>query len=338
MKSSLTTLTRALAACLGFAAAAASAQAPIELRLATAAPPNTPWQKQLDRFAADVAAETKGDVKIKVFYGAQLGSEQDAGAQVARGRIDFAFLSINSLALQIPETILASPYMYWDSNAQRECVLDKHLLEPMRTVMARKGFQLLNWMEVGPNNIVAKFPAPSPADVKGKKLGLATSKIATNFWELQGVVPVPTAITEGASSLSTGLVDFALLPPIYYVAAGFGKIAPVYTLTAVQQTPGALVMSKIVYDKLTPAQRDGIIRAVAKVPASQMRAEIAAVENVMLNKHKEAGGTVVELTAAQRAEWRKPLAPFYVKAAKDLGPEGERLFAISESAKKSCGN
>ena len=60
----------------------------VELKFASSAPPTSPWAKQIDRFAAYMDAETKGGVKISPFYNSQLGSENDAIAQVSRGRLD----------------------------------------------------------------------------------------------------------------------------------------------------------------------------------------------------------------------------------------------------------
>ena len=69
-----------------FVAAGALAQAQtVELKFASSAPPTSPWAKQIDRMAAGVLEESKGTLKISPFYNSQLGSENDAIAQIARG-------------------------------------------------------------------------------------------------------------------------------------------------------------------------------------------------------------------------------------------------------------
>lgn len=337
MKTKYKMMATAITAALALAAGAFTANAETSLRLATAAPQGSPWANQLDRLAADVDSETGGDVKIEVFYNAQLGSEQDVTAQVARGRIDMAFLSNVSVALQVPEAIMASMYFYFDSAAQRECVMDNHLLEPIRELSAAKGMYLLGWGEVGGNHIAGTTEVRVPADMAGKKLALATSKIANAFWETYGVIPTPMPLPEQPAAIQTGLIDFMSLPVAFYVPSGINKAAPVYSLTRHAETAGMLMMSKAVRDGLTKEQRAGIDRAVAKVPASTLRKEINGVEGFLINKHREGGGTVVEQTAEERALWVAPMAEFYSLVVEELGDSGAQLMKLMDDAKVTCG-
>ena len=73
---------------------------PLEFKFASSAPPTSPWAKQIDRSAAQVAEETKGAVKITPFYGSQLGSENDAIAQISRGRIEMGTFTLGAVALR----------------------------------------------------------------------------------------------------------------------------------------------------------------------------------------------------------------------------------------------
>ena len=78
----------------------AKAQA-IELKFASSAPPTSPWAKQIDRTAAFMDAETKGAVKISPFYNSQLGSENDAIAQISRGRLEMGSFTAAAALMQI---------------------------------------------------------------------------------------------------------------------------------------------------------------------------------------------------------------------------------------------
>lgn len=331
------TAAAALAA-IALTTGAASADGPVELKFATSAPAGSPWQKQFDRLASDVAEQTGGSVKINVFYSSQLGAENDAIAQLARGRIETGAFTVGSISLQVPAANLPALYMYYESDAQRDCILDKHLADPFRALVASKGLHFLGWMEVGQGHLTGKKAYVTPADIKGVKVGTTTNKMVNEFWEVYGAIPVATPIPEAAANMSTGLIDIYPTVAAFYVPSGLNKVAPVYTKVPYSQGPAALLMSKSVYDKLTPTQREGITKAVAKVPATQLRREIDSLGEALLAKHKEGGGQIVELTAAQRAEWRKPMPAFWSKVAKDLGKEGEAFFAKMEAAKKACGS
>ena len=96
-----------VASFLAVAPLPAAAQALVTLRLTGNAPPKSPWAVQIERFAARVAEESKGTVKIESFLGGQLGNEQDTIQQVARGRIDMGFFALGAASLLVPELQLA---------------------------------------------------------------------------------------------------------------------------------------------------------------------------------------------------------------------------------------
>ncbi|MEN8747369.1 TRAP transporter substrate-binding protein DctP [Marivita sp.] len=325
-----------LGAVSALALTAAPALAGTNLRLATAAPQGTPWANQLDRFAAAVAEESGGDVTVEVFYNAQLGSEQDVVAQVARGRIDMGFFSNTSVALQVPESIFASMYGYFQSPEERECILDNHMVEPMRAATAARGFHFLGFGEVGPNHIVGTDEVRVPSDIAGRKIGVAISPIAAMFWETYGTIPSSVPVAESASALQTGLVEFALFPITFYVAAGINAVAPTISLVGVQQTSALMLMSDSVRQGLTDDQRGAIDRAWASAPASQLRAEIAAFEGALLQRHTDAGGTAVELTPEEFAQWQAPLADFFNAAVASLGDEGRMMADALEAGRVAC--
>ena len=93
-----------------------------------------------------------------------------------------------------------------------------------------------------------------------------------------------------------------------------------------------------IYDNLPAEAKIALDKEPEKYPASLLRAEIRAIDTALTGAHKAAGGTVVETTPEQRAEWQKALKGFWVSMAKDLGPEGEKFFAMLEAGKKSCEN
>lgn len=315
----------------GFAAAA-----PVTLRLASVAPLKSVWVNQAERFAANVAEASKGDVKIEVFPNAQLGNEQDVLQQVIRGRVDMMLASNVGIASQEPAAMVTNMYFFFDDN-ERDCVLDEHMLKPMRELLAAKNLHMIGWYEVGSSGFGAKRKITSPADVKGVKVAYSPAKFATDFWKLYGAVPVATPAPEWPSSLGAGLTDAVPLPPVYYVAAGVSKVAPVWNNDIPKViAPGLLIINKGVFDKLSPEQRAALVEGNAKVPAKQIRQEVKDFEQVMLKKHVEAGGQIVQPTAEELAEWKTPLDAFYEATMKEAGPAGVKLLAQAKAAKAAC--
>ena len=104
--------------------APALAQAkPIELRYTSGAPPKgNPWVMQIDRFAKDVDEESKGEIKIKPFFGVAAGQRAGHGAAGARGRIDMGGYSAGSAALLVPEmALLLMPFYFSKRPSSTAC-------------------------------------------------------------------------------------------------------------------------------------------------------------------------------------------------------------------------
>jgi TRAP-type C4-dicarboxylate transport system substrate-binding protein len=309
---------------------------PLEFKFASSAPPTSPWAKQIDRTAAQVAEETKGAVKITPFYGSQLGSENDAIAQISRGRLDMGSFTANSVALQVPEIALLQLPFFFESQAQRDCVLDNHVQKHTVEALAKKNLVFINWGEVGSVHLPGKKAYATPADVKGIKVGVVANKMTADFWRAMGANPIPTNVAEASSSSQTGLIDTYPTPFAFYVPSGLNKILPTMTKLPLWESAGVTLMNKGIYDKMPAELRASFEAGLRKTPVSTLRAEIRGVDTALTAAHKQAGGVVVEATPEQRAEWTKGLAPVWMDIAKDIGPEGEKYLALMDAGKKAC--
>ena len=331
-----TTLAALALAPLTLAVTTLHAQTVTELKFASAAPPTSPWAKQIDRTAATVAAETKGALKVSPFYNSQLGGENDAIAQISRGRIDMGSFTLSAIALQVPEIALIQLPFYFVSTAQRDCVLDNHLFKYAHDALERKNLKFIAWGEVGPVHLPGKKAYAVPADVKGIKVGIVTNKMNNEFWKTMGANPVPTAVAEVSSSMQTGLIDTYPTPFAFYVPSGLNKIAGTMVKLPLWDAAGMTVMNKGIYDKLSAEAKAAFEKDRELHPAAMLRAEIRGVDTALTGVHKQAGGTVVDATPEQRGEWRKAVGGFHAAMAKELGADGERFFSLMEAGKKAC--
>ncbi len=118
------------------------------------------------------------------------------------------------------------------------------------------------------------------------------------------------------------------------MAAGIGKVAPV--MTRVHLTPGPLLhlVNQEAWDKLTPVQRTALDKARAN-PA-QARSSVRGFEAALIDKHKQAGGQIIDITPEQRELWRKATAPLWPQIVKELGPDGDKFYALMEAGRAAC--
>ena len=318
------------------AAGAAAQQNPVELRYTTGAPDKTPWVMQLRRFEKDVEEESKGSLKIASFIAAQLGNEQDTMQQIARGRIDMGGFSNGAVALVAPELALLGLPFYFRTTAEQDCVLDNHMTNPVYDLLHKKNVKFIGWTEVGTADLVGKRPFLLPSEVKGLKAAAASNKVSAMTWSTLGANPTPIGITEIASAFQTGLVDVQGTVVTFYLPSGLAKVAPVLSRVELSDAPGIILMNRGAYEKLKPEHKAALDRAAARRTAAQLRQEIRGFEQTLRDMHVKAGGQVVNLTAAQRDEWRKALQPAWPKMVKEVGGDAEKFFKTMEAGRMAC--
>lgn len=316
-------------------APAAAQDKPVTLRLTSNAPVKSPWANQINRFAQHVAEETKGTVKIEPFFAGQLGNEQDTMQQVARGRIDMGMFSAGAASLVIPEVGLLVMPMLFSSPKESDCVIDNHLTLAYQELATKKGLTFLGFGQVGTVDMIGKKPYANAGDVKGIK-AVTYSKVQSQMWSALGANASFVGVPDQSSALQTGLIDAIATVMALYVPSGMNKIAPVLTRLDLWDAPSITVANKGVMDRLSPAQRDGIIKAAARTPAATMRAEIRGVEGALRDMHLKSGGKIVEATPAQRDEWRRLVTSARAAMIGELGPEGARLYKLAEQGRSAC--
>jgi len=318
-------------------AAPALAPAAVELKYASAAPPGSIFAKQVERLAAEIGEETKGEIKVVPFHNSQLGTETDVIAQIVRGRLDMGGFGSATLALQVPEVALLQLPFYFDDVAQRDCVLDNHARPLLAQALEKKGLKLMTWGESGALQIIGKKPYASPADVRGIKAGIFANKANTDFWQRLGANPVPVTTPEVASAMQTGLIDTMTTVAVFYVPSGWNKIAPVMTKLDMSIALTINVINKKTYDGWSPELRAAFDRGVAKTPLATVRKEIRDFNEVMYKAHTDGGGTIAAVTPAQRGECQKGMQAYWTGVAKEIGPAGEKMLAALEAGKQACG-
>ena len=308
----------------------------VELRYATSAPPKTVWEMQVQRFQKQIDDASKGTLKINAFLNSQLGSEQDTVAQVARGRIDMGGYSVTAGALLVPEIALLNiPFLFKDQKEQ-DCVTDKHLTKITSDMFLKKGVVLISWSEVGVADIIGKKPYITPDDLTGLKARSAPNKVAGFMWTQFGANPNPLPVTEWNSAFQTGLIDVADTAPTFYFFSGLAKLAPVVTMTQHQDQGGVVIINKDAFDKLSADQKKALTESATTTPAAQLRAEVRGFEGKIREMHKASGGTIVELTAEQRAVWRKGIEAAWPKMVEAVGGEASAYWQAIQAGIKAC--
>jgi tripartite ATP-independent transporter DctP family solute receptor len=309
----------ALALTAGVGVLGASPGSALELKLNGLHAPEHPVAMTHHFFADRVAQLTDGEITVDVFDARQLGDAVESVQSLRNGTIGFVTVSTSNLSQVVPQVDMFSlPYLfksadhYWDYlNSDRAAAFVKPLED--------KGIVVLGWIDSGARNFFSEEPIRTVDDVQGKKIRVMASPVQVKTIEAMGGTGVPIAWGELYNALQTGVVDGAENNHPSVVTMKFYEVSDYYTLDEHARIPDALLMSKAVYDKLTPEQQQAI-RQAGKEAEAYMRGAWAMAEQSAIQDLQSRFTEIIEVDKQ----------PFIDAVAPLVEEEAERLGVVDE--------
>jgi TRAP-type transport system periplasmic protein len=318
------TLTSAILLC-GLAVGARAQ--PIDIKMATLAPKDSPWCDVLVKMGERWKSITNGNVKLTLYAGGVMGDEPDTVNKLRVKLIQAVALTGAGMgeiekgvaALQIP--------MMFDSYEELDYVRDR-LAPTLEKRIEANGFVVLNWGDAGWVYFFADKPMPRLADMRNLKMfSWAGSNDEFELWKANGFHPVALAATDIQMGLKTGLIDVIPTTPLYALWNQCFTLAKYMTDVKWAPLVGATLVSKAVWDKIPEAQRGPMLQA-ARDSGQQMRSTIRDMGDKAIGVMT--GGlpgkkmdklTIVHADDATVADWRKQTEAVYPKMRGKIIPE-----------------
>ena len=311
----MTKLTRILAASAVALALSTPAFAK-EFRSADVHPDDYPTVMAVKKMSDIISEKTGGKYTIKVFGNSALGSEKDTVEQVKLGALDMVRVNVAAFNNIVPETIVpALPFLFKSKEHMRKC-LDGPVGEQILAALESQGFIGLAFYDSGSRSFyTTSKPIKSVADVKGMKLRVQQSDMWVTLIQSMGGNPTPLPYAEVYTALKTGVVDGAENNWPSYDTARHYEVAKYYAITDHSMAPEMLLMSKKVYDGLTPDEQK-IIREAAKASVPYMR-KLWDEKELESRKKVEAGGA--QIVEVDKKSFQDAMKPVYDKFITDPG-------------------
>lgn len=274
-------------------------------------PEDYPTTQGAYRFAQLVYERTEGKIEIQINAGGALGEEQSTITQMQFGGIDFARVSLSSLAAFNPKLyVLQMPYLY-TGNEHMWKVLEGPVGDDFLASM--DGFHLvaLSWYDAGARNFYsAKKPIETLEDMEGMRVRVQELELMKSMVEALGAVAVPMAYDEVYSALERGDIDAAENNWPSYDSMAHNEVAPYYTVDEHTRVPEMQIMSESAWNKLSPEYQE-IIRECAKESAIYEREVWERQIYESERRVRQAGCQVIELSAEEKARFREAMLPVY---------------------------
>ncbi|TCV82341.1 TRAP transporter substrate-binding protein [Sulfurirhabdus autotrophica] len=242
------------------------------LKFATLAPAGSTWMNVIKAWSEKVSKESQGRLQFKFYPGGVSGDEPDMLRKIKYGQLNGAAITGHGIGnIYSPARVLEMPFLF-RTYAEVDYVRAK-LMPEIQAGFRKNDYELLGWMEVGFVRIFSKTPINSMAELKKHRIWLwEGDPLATAFFAASGISPIPLPITEVFTSLSTGLIDTTLAPPLGAIALQWFTKTPYMTEDAMADGIGGLVVSSKFFNKL-PKDLQGLLQRTGNEVSQQLLTE-----------------------------------------------------------------
>ena len=258
------------------------------------------------RFAAEVEKRTNGSLRFEIYPGSSLMKTVAQFSGLRKGALDMSLYPLAYAGGEVPElNIGLMPCMvtsYEQGFAWKKADIGRELTK----LLDAKGVKMITWIWQAGGTASRVNPVVEPADVKGLKIRGGSREMDLMLKEAGGIISsVPsneiypamqTGSLDAAVTSSTSLISFRLEEISKALTSGRGK-SFWYMLEP-------LLMSKGVYDSLTPAQQKAVMEVGQELETfatSSARQDDSAVVAV----YRNAGAKVADMDEAVVSRWRK---------------------------------
>jgi len=321
----------AAAASLAIATGAA-AQQPIVIKFSHVVAEQTPKGKGALKFKELAEAATKGRVKVEVYPNSTLFKDGEEMEALQLGSVQMLAPSVAKFGpLGVREfEVFDLPYIF-DNFEELHKVTDGPVGKSLFKKLEGKGIVGLAFWDNGFKDFSANKPIRVPADYKGLKMRIQSSKVLGDQIKALGAIPQVMAFSEVYQALQTGVVDGTENPPSNLYTQKMHEVQKYLTLSNHGYLGYAVIVNKKFWDGLPPDIRKALEGAM--VEATRFTNDIAKKENEdALENVKKSGRTeIITLTPEQKKEWKKAL----VKVHKEM--EGRIGKDVIESIYKETG-
>jgi C4-dicarboxylate-binding protein DctP len=306
----------------------------VTLKFGTVIPQgDNPESNALAAFKKTVEEKTKGEVRVQLFPGGQLGGGGRAAVEaVQQGVADLYLSSDADLAgLYPPVQLLSAPYLFSNAESAHAFFVSPFAMKLSEQIRSRTGVRTLVMTELGFRSFTSgKRLFVKPEDIKGLRIRVQESPIYLRMIESLGASPTPIPSTELLMALKQGVVDGA--ENALSVIHDFGMADVQKYVTINEHVMGVLfvIMNDDVYSKLKPDHQSAVDDA-AVVLSQVVREQKAARKADYIQKIRAKGAEVHESTVEQKAAFRAAMQkPVLDYLAERLGrPMVDELLATT---------
>lgn len=226
------------------------------LKLAHGLESNHPVHIGMVEMANRLEVISQGKMELEIYPSGQLGTEQQCVELLQLGS-----LAITKVSAAVLESftdnfqVLGLPYIF-RSKQHSFNVLDGPIGKELLLSTEQYKLRGLCFYDAGSRSFYSiKRPIEKPDDLKGLKMRVMKSQTAMELVKAMGGSPTPISWGELYTALQSGVVDGAENnPPSFYTSHHY-EVCKYYSINEHTMVPDVLVISTVVWNKLTEQEK-----------------------------------------------------------------------------------
>lgn len=317
-----TRLMVALCALTMAAPAAFAANQPIVIKFSHVVAPDTPKGRAAEHFKVLAEKYTNGRVKVEVYPNSSLFKDKEEMEALQLGSVQMLAPSLAKFGpLGAKEfEVFDFPCLFPDYAALHKITDGPIGADLLKRLESKKILGLAYW-DNGFKIFSANRPLRTPADFKGLKMRIQSSKVLDAQMRALGAIPQVMAFSEVYQALQTGVVDGTENPPSNMYTQKMFEVQKHAIVSDHGYLGYAVIVNKAFWDGLPADVRKALDKAMAE--STQYANSIAKTDNdEALAAMKASGKTeFYQPTAAERDALCKAMAPVYTEMADRVGKD-----------------
>jgi C4-dicarboxylate-binding protein DctP len=306
---------------VGLSAAAVAAD-PIVIKFSHVVATDTPKGKAAEKFKELADKYTKGAVKVEVYANSTLYKDKEEMEALQLGAVQMLAPSLAKFGpLGVREfEVFDLPYIFDGRDALHK-VTKGPVGQKLLAKLEPRGIKGLAYWDNGFKHFSLNAPIRTPADLKGKKLRIQSSKVLEEQMRALNALPQVMAFSEVYQALQTGVVDGTENPHSNLYTQKMHEVQKHMALTEHGYLGYAVITNKKFWEGL-PAEVRGQLEQAMK-ESTDFANEISKQENdKALEAVRASGKTQIHTpTDAEKAAFKKALVPVHKKMESRIGAE-----------------
>ena len=315
-----------LVACAALAVALiagpAGAQAPIVIKFSHVAAPDTPKGQAANEFKRLAEERTKGRVKVEVYPNSMLFKDAE--------ELDALKLGSVQMLAPVPGKfgpagvpgfeVFDLPYLFPDIGAVHRAYKSKAAADLMKKLEPNGMVGLAFW-DNGFRVMSANRPLHVPADMKGLKMRINSSKVNAAIMKSVGALPQTLAFSEVYQGLQTGVIDGTEGPLSNLYTQKQYEVQKHVALTYHTISNYVVVANKAFWDGLPADIRSTLEGALRDATALNDQVAEKDERDAIASIKASGKSEIYAPTPAEKQQWMKAMVPVQEEMASRVGKE-----------------